>query len=82
MGLVQIADSPVDFVNALADVMSADSAARLRQVDAFLAANCWSRTWRRMSELMEDIVRASTQMRSRPFNSLAALAASASSGRA
>lgn len=56
LGLVHIADEPNKFISALERAMSEDSAARMRAVDLFLSQNSWSRTWRRMSELIEDTV--------------------------
>jgi UDP-galactopyranose mutase len=56
MGMVHIADDPEQFVAALEKAMAEDSARRQHQVDAFLARECWSRTWGRMSELIEDSI--------------------------
>ncbi len=56
--MVQIADTAVEFVAACEAAMNEDAAARLHEVDAFLAQTSWDRTWRRMSDLIEDVVTA------------------------
>jgi UDP-galactopyranose mutase len=56
LGLVHIADDAASFVKSMEDALTEDGAKRLQQVDALLSSNSWTRTWRRMSELMEDIV--------------------------
>jgi UDP-galactopyranose mutase len=64
-GLVHIADTPEEFVEAIEAAMSQDAAARLLEVDAFLSQTSWDQTWGRMAELIEDVVtsrrRASTR---------------------
>jgi len=55
-GLVQIADTVDDFAAAIGAAMNEDAAARLLQVDAFLAQNSWDRTWARMSRLIQNVV--------------------------
>ncbi|HEY6188198.1 MAG TPA: glycosyltransferase family 1 protein [Pyrinomonadaceae bacterium] len=55
-GLVHIADTPDEFVAAIEAAMTGDHAARLREVDAFLSQTSWDRTWKRMTELIEDVV--------------------------
>lgn len=57
-GLVQIADTVTGFVAAIETALQEDSATRLREVDNFLAHTSWDRTWRRMAELIEDVVTA------------------------
>ncbi|HET6145657.1 MAG TPA: glycosyltransferase [Candidatus Acidoferrales bacterium] len=54
MGLVHIADDAEQFVASLEKAMAEDSVRRQNEVDNFLARECWSRTWGRMSELIED----------------------------
>lgn len=56
--LVHIADSAEDFVAACERAMLEDAGARMREVDGFLAQTSWDRTWRRMSDLIEDVVTA------------------------
>lgn len=56
LGLVQIADTVDDFVAAIEQARSENTPSRLRQVDAFLAQNSWDLTWRRMYELIEDVL--------------------------
>lgn len=58
MGLVHIADTPSEFVAAIAAAMKSDAPSRLREVDAFLSQTSWDRTWKRMTELIEDVVTA------------------------
>jgi UDP-galactopyranose mutase len=58
MGLVRIADTPGEFVEAVELSLGEESASRLRTVDAFLSQTSWDRTWGRMSELIEDVIAA------------------------
>ncbi|HEY0004640.1 MAG TPA: glycosyltransferase family 1 protein [Pyrinomonadaceae bacterium] len=55
-GLVQIADSVEDFVTAIEAAMKENTAARMRQVDAFLAQTSWDRTWGEMKQLIGEVV--------------------------
>jgi UDP-galactopyranose mutase len=55
-GLVHIADAPSDFIAAIEAALLSDETARLREVDAFLSQTSWDRTWKRMSELIEDVI--------------------------
>lgn len=57
-GLVHIADTPEEFVAAIEQAMSANTQERLREVDAFLSQTSWDRTWKRMTDLIEDVVAA------------------------
>jgi UDP-galactopyranose mutase len=57
-GLVQIADTPNDFVAAIEAALADDHAERLQEIDAFLSQTSWDRTWKRMTELIEDVVMA------------------------
>jgi UDP-galactopyranose mutase len=57
-GLVHIADTPSEFVAAVEAALQEDAAARLREVDAFLAQTSWDQTWGRMNELIEDVITA------------------------
>lgn len=56
LGLVRIADRTEEFVAAIEAAMKDDAAVRLREVDKFLAQNSWDRTWKRMTELIEDAI--------------------------
>lgn len=57
-GLVHIADTVDEFVNAAEAVLSGEheQADWLARVDAFLASNSWDETWAQMSKLIEDVV--------------------------
>jgi glycosyltransferase involved in cell wall biosynthesis len=57
-GLVHIADTPEEFVAAVEAAMTTDAQERLREVDAFLSQTSWDRTWKRMTDLIEDVVTA------------------------
>lgn len=57
-GLVRIADTVADFVQAVEASLSGNDKDWLRSVDAFLAQNSWDLTWRRMSGLIEGVVNA------------------------
>jgi UDP-galactopyranose mutase len=56
LGLVQIADDPEQFVACLEKAMAETSEQRRYRVDEFLSQECWSRTWGRMAELIEDSI--------------------------
>jgi glycosyltransferase involved in cell wall biosynthesis len=56
-GMVEIADSPEEFVAAVERVLArADREDWLRRVDEHLSHGSWSRTWQQMSELIEAAV--------------------------
>ncbi|MBV9957072.1 MAG: glycosyltransferase family 1 protein [Acidobacteria bacterium] len=57
-GFVHIADTASEFVAAVEEALQEDAHARIRAVDAFLSQTSWDRTWRRMNELIEDVVSA------------------------
>jgi glycosyltransferase involved in cell wall biosynthesis len=57
-GLVHIADEVDEFVASVEAAMNEDAAARMREVDAFLAQTSWDQTWGRMNELIEDVITA------------------------
>jgi UDP-galactopyranose mutase len=59
-GFVRIADAPDDFVGAVQACLEEDWTARLPQVDAVLANMSWDRTWSRMREHVEAVVRERT----------------------
>lgn len=63
MGLVHIADTSGEFIAALEKAMDEDHGQRIRRVDALLSQNSWSRTWRRMAELIQDAIVASARIR-------------------
>jgi UDP-galactopyranose mutase len=86
MGLVHIADTPEEFVAAAETAMTGNAAERLREVDAFLSQTSWDRTWKRMTELIEDVItvrRADLAARVQPavIKSAALASASASAAR-
>jgi glycosyltransferase involved in cell wall biosynthesis len=57
-GLVAIADTPAQFVAAIAaQLQPSGQAAWLAEVDAFLAGNSWDATWTRMRGLIESVTR-------------------------
>jgi UDP-galactopyranose mutase len=57
-GLVHIADDAAEFVASIEVAMNEDGAARMQEVDAFLAQTSWDQTWGRMNELIEDVMTA------------------------
>jgi UDP-galactopyranose mutase len=75
--LVHIADEPSEFVAAIEAAMSEDAAARMREVDAFLAQTSWDQTWGRMAELIEDVVTSRRAPRQRARSATASSAANA-----
>jgi UDP-galactopyranose mutase len=81
-GLVHIADSPVDFIAAVEAALESDQSVRMREVDAFLSQTSWDRTWKRMTELIEDVVaarRTDVASKARPAIVKSAAAAASSS---
>ncbi len=58
LGLVHIADTPAEFVAACEKAMREEQVERLAEVDAFLSQTSWDRTWGRMNELLEDVIKA------------------------
>jgi UDP-galactopyranose mutase len=68
-GLVRIADTTGDFLNAVQDLLSMnDRADWLARVDDFLAHMSWDDTWARMSDLMEKTTVARRLQQSPPIN--------------
>jgi len=82
MGLVHIADEPQEFIEALEKAMAEDHGKRIRHVDAFLSQNSWSRTWRRMAELIEDSIVACARLRPRVVTPVKPAASAAAGGAA
>ncbi|MDT4895033.1 MAG: UDP-galactopyranose mutase [Acidobacteriota bacterium] len=76
-GLVHIADTPSEFVAAIEAAMNEDAAARMREVDTFLAQTSWDQTWGRMNELIEDAIAARRAAKKRAQPALATSAARA-----
>jgi UDP-galactopyranose mutase len=59
LGLVRIADSPVEFIKAAEELLAnAGDAAWLRQVDHFLAGMSWDQAWTQMWSLVEHVAEA------------------------
>lgn len=61
MGLVQIADTPTDFVRAVEAALTEDSAARQTKADAFLAQTSWDKTWAQMAGLIDGAIKQKTK---------------------
>ena len=57
-GFVRIADTPEEFVAACEAAMNEDAAARIERVEGFLAETSWDRTWKQMSDLIEEVASA------------------------
>jgi glycosyltransferase involved in cell wall biosynthesis len=55
-GLVSIADTPGDFVEAVNLSMSSHGPTHLHRVDGFLSQTSWDATWARMRGLLDDLV--------------------------
>jgi len=53
LGLVRIADTVDDFVNACGAAMAEDAASRMRDADAFLRQTSWDGTWAQMRRLLD-----------------------------
>lgn len=62
-GLVEIADTVTDFVNAAQTLMNRDpqESGWLDQVDAFLVNTSWDSTWGRMVQLIEEAIAQTNQ---------------------
>ncbi len=67
-GLARIADTPADFVAAVAAALIEPAAPRIRAADAFLARMSWEATWAGMWDLVEEAVtqRAGSRTSSHP----------------
>jgi UDP-galactopyranose mutase len=55
-GLVRIADTPADFVQAIEAALSEDGRATRERADAYLSHMSWDRTWRGMWGLVEQAI--------------------------
>jgi UDP-galactopyranose mutase len=54
-GLVEIADTPTEFADAIERALNKkDKAEWLKKVDAFLANTSWNKTWQEMEKLMSE----------------------------
>jgi len=60
-GLARIADSPPDFVAACAAAMAEDPVERRRVADAFLSHTSWDGTWTRINQLLDAVMRPSSE---------------------
>ncbi len=65
LGLVEIADSPKEFEEAVKRVLAKDAQPRWQNSDAFLEKISWESTWRAMKALVEDVI-AENPARARP----------------
>jgi UDP-galactopyranose mutase len=76
LGMVRIADSPADFIQAAQDVL-ANSQMRfhwLKRVDDFLSTMSWDQTWNQMSLLLNQVVAARRDTISAPSTNVAHIA--------
>ena len=71
LGLVRIADTVDDFVNACGAAMAEDAASRMREADAFLRQTSWDGTWAQMRQLLDMAI---LQRSARPRAGVAAAA--------
>jgi len=68
-GLVMIADTEKDFINAVEQILATHDSERsswLKQVDSFLSGMSWDETWERMSRLIDDAVESRLDARAQP----------------
>jgi UDP-galactopyranose mutase len=66
MNLVEITDTADEFIAAAEKILSrSDSSEWLRKVDAYLENISWDKTWRQMSDLIDEVIE-----RKRPASSL------------
>ena len=56
LGVVHIGDTATQFIAAVEEALSEDASQRLNKVDALLAETSWDSAWKRMAELIEDVV--------------------------
>ena len=81
-GVVHIADTAEEFIAAVEKGLAEDATQRLRLVDSMLSQTSWSRTWGRMAELLEDVVKRRTHPDAQSHAASSRLAAAAAGGRA
>jgi glycosyltransferase involved in cell wall biosynthesis len=60
LGLVRIADTVEEVVEAVEELLEGDRSAFLRQADAFLASTSWDLTWLRMKTLLDSACRSAS----------------------
>ncbi|MDQ3364990.1 MAG: glycosyltransferase family 1 protein [Myxococcota bacterium] len=63
-GLAWIADSAVDFIDAIDQALASERNARVAQADSFLADLSWDRTWREMWAHVERSIQTRAALRS------------------
>jgi UDP-galactopyranose mutase len=56
LGLVEIADTPKEFEEAVKRVLASDAKPRWQNSDAFLEKVSWESTWRGMKTLVEEVI--------------------------
>ncbi len=61
MNLVRIAASAEEFVAACEKAMQENTTEKLARTDEFLAQNSWDKTWSRMANLIDDVVKEGTK---------------------
>jgi UDP-galactopyranose mutase len=68
LGLVQIADTANEVIDAAENILasSADERSRLARVDGFLSDMSWDKTWEQMSTLIDETVAARLAQRTEP----------------
>jgi UDP-galactopyranose mutase len=66
LGVVHVADDPQNFIESVNRALNEDVNSRLDKVDWLLSKSSWSRTWGRMSELIEDAIRKRAEQVSPP----------------
>ena len=57
LGLVRIADAPSEFIAAVEASLAEDARARQAAADAFLSQMSWDETWRRVSRLLDVVLK-------------------------
>jgi UDP-galactopyranose mutase len=56
LGLVEIADTPLEFEHAVERVLTSDAKPRWQSSDAFLEKVSWESTWRAMKALVDEVI--------------------------
>jgi glycosyltransferase involved in cell wall biosynthesis len=67
MGLVSIASTPNEFIDAVAQTLISDGRTRQQQADGWLSRLSWDRTWGGMRRLIDAVVMDRGQVRRRPI---------------